>query len=116
MTDFLKDKQSHNLELSELENYINQDGRELLRRLLIGHLEERGVGDIGLFVIGTDGIKRTHKRVRTRVIKTIFGDIKIKRLGYFARGSSSLFPLEAMLNLPPMDISYILQKKISFWN
>ncbi len=52
MTDFLKSKETTALNLSEIEDYIQKDGRELLRRLLIGHLEERGVGDIGQSVIG----------------------------------------------------------------
>lgn len=112
MTDFLKDKQSHNLELSDLENYLSQDGRELLRQMLIEHFSVRGVGDIGLNVIGMDGIVRTHKRIRIRTIKTILGDIEIKRLGYYARNASSLFPLDAMLNLPVMNISYVLQKNL----
>jgi hypothetical protein len=85
MTDFLKNKQSHGLELSELENHIKQDGRELMRRLLIGHFSARGTGDMGLNVIGADGINRTHKRIITRTVKTIFGNIEIKRLGYFGR-------------------------------
>jgi hypothetical protein len=112
MTDFLKNKQSHELELSELENHIKHDGRELMRRLLVGHLEERGVGDVGLNVTGTDGVNRTHKRIRIRTIKTIFGEIKIKRLGYSAKNTSSLFPLDAMLNLPVINVSYVLQKNL----
>ncbi len=112
MTDFLKDKQSHNLELSDLESYINQDGRELMRRLLISHLNERGAGDIGVSVLGSDGINRTHKKIKTRTIKTIFGDVEIKRLGYSLRNVSNLFPLDAMLNLPTLNISYTLQKHV----
>ena len=38
MSNFLKDKNSHQLDMSELENYIHQNGRELLRRLLIDTL------------------------------------------------------------------------------
>ncbi|MCP4700713.1 MAG: hypothetical protein GY862_28240 [Gammaproteobacteria bacterium] len=37
MSDFLKDKKSHELDISELENYIDRNGRELLRRLLIDY-------------------------------------------------------------------------------
>jgi hypothetical protein len=47
MTDFFKNSSSQNLELSELENYAKQNGSELIRRLLIGHLNERGMGDVG---------------------------------------------------------------------
>ena len=112
MTEVLKNKQSHNFCLSDLENYLNQDGRELLRRLIIGHLEERGVGDIGFSVIGADGILRTHKRIRIRIVKTIFGEIEVKRLGYSAKHISSLFPLDAMLILKLINLSYVLQKNL----
>lgn len=66
--------------------------------IIIGYIESfyqprRGPGDKGLYVIGTDGINRTHKRIRT--IKTILGDIEIKRLSYFARSASNMFPLDA---------------------
>ncbi|ETR65804.1 MAG: hypothetical protein OMM_13690, partial [Candidatus Magnetoglobus multicellularis str. Araruama] len=103
---------SNSFELSELENYLRTNGSELLRGLLIGHLKSRGVGDIGEFVVGSDGLKRNHKRIRSRTIKTYFGTIKIFRIGYSNRNVTSLFPLDAMLNLPAMNISYVLQKNL----
>ena len=75
-----------------------------------GHIKERGVGDVGLSVTGADGIKRTHKRLRTKKINTLFGDVTINRIAYSDRGVSSLFPLDGMLNLPLLDVSYNLQK------
>ena len=65
MIDFLKSNEASNLDLSEVEDYLQKDGRELLRELLSGHLEERGVGDVGPSVTFAPGIKRTHKRLRT---------------------------------------------------
>jgi len=112
MTDYLRNSSSHRLKLSELEIYAKLNGSELLRRLLIGHLNERGVGDVGPSVIGNDGVNRTHKRIRARTIKTLFGKIEILRVGYSHRNSSSQFPLDAMLNLPPVNISYVLQKNL----
>ncbi|KPA17646.1 hypothetical protein MHK_002180 [Candidatus Magnetomorum sp. HK-1] len=112
MVDYLKDFHSHNLDLNELENYLNPNGRELIRRLLIGHLNSRGLGDVGPIVIGSDGLHRSHKRTRSRIIKTLFGDIEIKRIGYSNRNVHSLFPLDAMLNLPTLNISYALQKNL----
>ena len=38
MTDYLRNSSSHHLKLSELEIYAKLNGSELLRRLLIGHL------------------------------------------------------------------------------
>ncbi len=110
MTDFLKSKEANTLCLSEVEEYLQKEGRELLRQLLIAHLEERGVGDIGPGVTGTDGIKRTHKRLRIKKIKTLFGEVKINRIAYSGRGAPSLFPLDGMLNLPSFAVSYSLQK------
>ena len=36
----MSNRSSHSLKLSELEIYANPNGSELLRRLLIGHLNE----------------------------------------------------------------------------
>jgi len=96
MTHFLKSNDARRLKLSEVENTLQKDGRELLRELLDGHIKERGVGDVGLSVTGADGIKRTHKRLRTKKIKTLFGDVTINRIAYSDRGVSSLFPLDGM--------------------
>ena len=75
-------------------------------------MKSRGIGDVGEFVIGSDGLKRTHKRKKSRTIKTFLGKIKLFRVGYSHRNVSSLFPLDAMLNLPSMNISYVLQKNL----
>lgn len=112
MTDFLRSNEANQLNLSEVENYLQTDGQELLRKLLVGHLNERGVGDIGPSVTGADGLKRTHKRLRTKKIQTLFGEVAINRLAYSSRGISSLFPLDGMLNLPSLDVSYNLQKHL----
>ena len=112
MTDFLKKNESKNFVLSELEEYLHKEGRELLKFLLQGHIEERGVGDIGPSVIGIDRIKRSHKRIGTRKLKTLFGIIQIRRIGYSNRNTTSLFPLDGMLNLPILDVSYSLQKHL----
>jgi len=92
MIDYLIDFHSHNLDLNELENYLNPNGRELIRRLLIGHLNSRGLGNVGPVVVGSDGLNRSHKRTRSRIIKTLFGDIEIKRIGYSNRNVHSNFP------------------------
>jgi len=43
MTDFLKKKESKNFVLSELEEYLHKEGGELLKLLLQGHIEKRGL-------------------------------------------------------------------------
>lgn len=74
MTDFLKSREADTLHLSEVEEYLRKEGRELLRHLLTAHLGERGVGDVGAGITGADGIKRTHRRLRTKKIRTLFGE------------------------------------------
>ncbi len=113
MTDFLKSNKANTLNLSEVEEYVQKDGRKLHRNLLIGYLEERGTGDVGPSVTGADGIKRTHKRLRTKKIKTLFGEIAITRIAYSCRGVPGLFPLDGMLNLPSLEVSYNLQKYLA---
>jgi hypothetical protein len=112
MKEFLQSSASYQLDLSSLEDHLSNDGRELLRQLLLAHLAERGVGDIGASVVGADGITRTHKRVRPRTIHTLFGAITIQRLGYSMPHAPSVFPLDAMLNLPAINVSYTLQKHL----
>jgi len=100
MTDFLTSNDASSLNLSEVEEYLQKEGRELLRNLLIGYIDSLSVGEVGQRVTGIDGIKRTHKRLRTRKIKTLFGEITITHMAYSNRGVVSLFPLDGMLNLP----------------
>jgi len=101
MKGFLQSSLSRRRDLSGLEDRLSSDGRELLRQLLLAHIAERQGGDIGPCVVGADGIARTHKRPRTRSIVTLFGAIPIQRIAYAMPHVSSLFPLDAMLNLPP---------------
>ena len=110
MMTFLANTESKRLDLSGIEGFLVQQGRTLCRQLLLAHLAERGVGDVGAYVIGSDGVKRTHKRPLKRTILTVFGSIVITRMAYSKPTLSSLFPLDAMLNLPPHKISYTLQK------
>jgi hypothetical protein len=85
MTDFLQSHASNQLDLSGIEAFLAQDGRTLLRHLLNAHVAKRGVGDIGETVLGSDGIMRTHKRLRTKTMKTLFGPIMLSRLAYSTR-------------------------------
>ncbi len=109
---FLESHASHQLDLSGVEEYLATNGRELLRHLLTAHIADRGLGDIGTCVMGADGRAHPHKRIRSRTVKTLFGPLVIHRLGYAPRWGDSLFPLDAMLNLPTSNISYTLQKHL----
>src|SRR5216117_2966503 len=65
------------LPLHQVECQQEQKGRALQRLLLQAHLQQRGPGDVGrALYVNQDGQKPTlysHRRLHTRVLKTIFG-------------------------------------------
>ena len=61
---------------SDLEALLEVEGRELLRRLLQAHLDERSPGTVAEPVLGADGRAHTHQRTQTRRLMTIFGEVE----------------------------------------
>ena len=70
---------------SDLEALLEVEGRELLRRLLQAHLDERSPGTVAEPVIGADGRAHTHQRTQTRHLMTIFGEVEVTRTGRVPR-------------------------------
>jgi hypothetical protein len=98
---------------SELEILIEQEGRELLRRLLQAHLDERSPGQVTAAVVSAEGVAHTHQRPHMRQLTSIFGEISLRRIGYGGRGLASLHPLDAALNLPPETYSHTLRQRVA---
>ena len=66
-----------------------------------GYLDQRSKAEVKQAeVVGTDEKVRTYCRPRSRSLKTLFGEVTVNRLGYSADDATSLFPLDAALNLP----------------
>ena len=101
------------MELNTVETLVGNEGRELQRTLLEDHVKVRGVGDVGAFVIGKDGVLRGYKRITEKKVKTIFGVITVRRMGYYRPKFTTFFPLDAQLNLPNDSYSFSLQKLIA---
>jgi len=97
----------------ELETLISTEGMELLRQLLQGHLDFRGTGDVGTAVTGTDGVVRTHRRLGSRRLMSVFGPVSISRMRYGGRNTTSLQPLDAELNLPLEVYSHGVRKRVA---
>src|SRR6266446_9650910 len=98
---------------SQAEGLIEGHGREVLRQLLQGWLESRGVGDVGPALAGQDGVQRTQRRLHSRALESLFGTVHVERLGSGAPGQESLHPLDAALNLPEERYSHALRKKVA---
>ena len=85
------------LPLHQIESQQQTKGREVRRLLLQAHLQQRGPGDVrpALRVPQPSGdLLYTHRRLSTRSLKTIFGTVKIVRMGYSRPGLPSLYPLD----------------------
>ena len=99
--------------LEELESDLSFEVRELGRRLLQGHIDSRGTGDIGRSIVSSEGVELCHRRVMELGLHTLFGKITIRRTGYSRRGYGNVFPLDAALNLPSCSYSYGLQRLLA---
>jgi len=113
LTQTLLSSETSSMRHSALENMITVEGRELLRRLFEEHIKTRGLGDVGNSIIGSDGINRTHKRIRQRVLTSVFGKVVIERIGYCIKGEKSLFPKDASLNLPEESYSHGIRRLVA---
>ena len=99
---------------SDMEAYLETDGRELLRLLLRDHLDQQGPGRVGETVCGSDGVVRAHKRDHMEAgYDSVFGAVRVARTGYRQRGVARLFPRDAQLNLPRQSYSHRLQKRVA---
>jgi len=113
LTQVLSSSNTMHMRHSSLENLITVEGRELMRRLFEEHLKLRGHDDIGQSVKGSDGRVRTHKRIQKRKLISVFGEVEIERMGYGARGTTSIFPKDAFLNLPTESYSHGIRRLIA---
>jgi hypothetical protein len=93
-------------EHAEVEEYLEVDGRELLRVLFEEYLEVVAAAEQRVRVVGEDGVARPEARVGVRGLETIFGEVDASRLLYRAAGYDALAPLDGVLNLPTDHYSY----------
>jgi len=109
---FLDGADAGGLSHAELEERLDRDGRELLRRLLDDHLALRAVREQRLDeVIGDEGVRRVRVEPgHERALETVFGTVSVERLAYRAPGVSNLHPADAALNLPVERHSHGLRR------
>ena len=109
---FLDGTDAVGLSHAELEERLDRDGRELLRRLLDDHLALRALRERRLEqVVGDEGVRRARVEAgHQRALETVFGTVSVGRLAYRAPGVSNLHPADAALNLPIERHSHGLRK------
>jgi hypothetical protein len=100
--------------LEAMELVVLEQGRELLRGLLQLALDGQGAGEVrAAQVTGADGVaRRRAERGHARTVVTRLGKVTVRRIAYRAgvKGARSLFPRDAVLNLPPRRYSWPLQQ------
>ena len=111
MEAFLMSDEAHRKTHSELERELEQQGRELLRRFYQAHLELRAPGEAAAAVRDSEGQVRQQRRRQQRGLETVFGEVRVERLGYGGEGLQSLHPLDADLNLPPELYSHQVDQR-----
>ena len=113
IVNFLGAKENNPMELSGLEKELEKRGRELMRILLQEHLNKLSASRCEEDVCGSDGIHRLNVRPQDRKIETVFGTVTSTRAGYGDKGTASLHPLDAQLNIPPERYSLELRRRVA---
>jgi hypothetical protein len=100
--------------LDAMEVLVIGQGRELLRGLVQLALDAQAEREVRLpGVTGEDGVRRARAEPgHGRPVVTRLGRVRVRRIAYRSgvRGAGSLFPRDAVLNLPPLGYSWQLQR------
>jgi len=97
----------------ELEQLLLTEQRELMRRCLRGHLDERGKGVVSAPVVDACGQAHPPQRTHRRQIESVFGTLSLSRTGFGGRRLDCLHPLDAALNLPPTLQSHTVERVVA---
>src|SRR3954447_25980182 len=115
---------------AQVEEQLEQRGRELLRLLLQAHLRQRGTGEVGPALrvwtpppptatpddhSATEppgGVRHGETRRHDRTLPTALGAVPTQRTAYAAAGQASVHPLDEQLQLPQRSFSYPLQERL----
>jgi hypothetical protein len=100
--------------LEDMELLASEQGREILRGVLQLSLDRQALAEVRLAeVAGAGGALRTRaERGHSRAVVTTLGEVSVRRIAYRSgvKGVPSLFPRDAVLNLPPLGYSWQLQR------
>ena len=108
----LSSPSSASMDHAEIESMVDDDGTEVLRCLLQGHLDLRAETEVAAPVVGADDVQRRHQRSTNRGLTSLFGGVTVHRLALSMRKVSALMPLDAALNLPDGLYSFGVRKRL----
>jgi hypothetical protein len=109
---WLEGRQAGGLEHSELEAQLQADARELFRQMFQDHLDLRAVREQRIADVA-DADQVAHPSIEpghTRGLATVFGQVRVTRIAYRARGWTNLHPADGVLNLPEEEYSHGLRR------
>ncbi len=111
----LTDSEMSQKQHGDVEEWLMDEGTELLRILLQGHFDLRAETESPeVSVKGNDGVDRTHARYYVRrKLTTMFGTIEQHRIGYTKPDSTVLYPMDMALNLGDNRYSDGLCKRVA---
>ena len=98
---------------TEVEEYVNERGREWARLLFEEQLALRAEREVRVQVVGADGAERTSARDTRRHLETVVGTVAVPRLSYQKPGHTDLHPLDALLNLPRDSFSHGVRRFVA---
>jgi hypothetical protein len=107
----LRSKKAQGMTHSEIEDLICEHGNELMRLLYQGYLDSLGNGPANDPVRNQQGVELTHRVEEGRNLETIFGTVRVERKGYRQDEVSTVYPLDARLNLPARKYSLGVERR-----
>jgi hypothetical protein len=117
LTDELAGPASAGLTACQLEEFLDERGREILRQLLQDHLdlraarEEQAARRDHPAATGTDGTTRTRLEAgHHRLLATLSGTVRVQRCAWRRPGAGNFCPADAALSLPASRHSHSVAK------
>jgi hypothetical protein len=111
MADHLSSPASFGRTHDDVETRLLTEGQELLRRMFQEHLDLRAAAERKVEVKGVDGIGRKEIRHGSRRLRTLVGPVDVSRLLYQSPGTTSLSPMDALLNLAEDGFSFGVRRR-----
>lgn len=98
---------------SDLEQMLDEQGREWARLMLEEHLALRAQLEKKVEVTDAEGVERTTRRDSERHLETLVGRVAVPRQAYQAPGVADLHPMDAALNLPRELFSHGIRRMVA---